>query len=191
MQQYQTLLTHVTVRLEAILTQLILQHALRIRVVAEGTSEAPNSRSPTTATSTAAPSISGSSTISSEHDDTASTSTKANPTTIPSSTSGDADAGKSLVGRMNNLISSDMQAIGQAAEFIQVFLAGPLIIFLTIAFLYTILGWRYILSFTSAARVTDILQCIGWFCGPARADAIPYIIYTVAPRCNQGAGKEE
>lgn len=42
-----------------------------------------------------------------------------------------------------------MQAIGQAAEFIQVFLAGPLIILLTVAFLYTILGWRCILPFVS------------------------------------------
>ncbi|KAG5725322.1 ATP-binding cassette transporter abc4, partial [Termitomyces sp. T112] len=39
MQQYQMVLARATVHLEAILTQLILQHALRIRVIAEGKSE--------------------------------------------------------------------------------------------------------------------------------------------------------
>ncbi|KAF9469444.1 P-loop containing nucleoside triphosphate hydrolase protein [Collybia nuda] len=139
MQQYQTRLTRVTVRLEAMLTQLILQHALRIRVVAEVTAEAEHVKSHST---TMAPAIPPS-----EHDNTASTSSAVYTTTSPSTTTPNANAGKSLVGRMNNLISSDMQAIGQGAEFIQVLFAGPLIIFLTVGFLYTILGWSALVGF--------------------------------------------
>ncbi|KAF9469423.1 P-loop containing nucleoside triphosphate hydrolase protein [Collybia nuda] len=148
LQQYQKMLTRITVRLEAILTQLILKHALRIRVVAESTQETPRSTSPSTAASTAAASPSGSSTPS-ERNDAASTSTAVDSAAAspPATADPNAEKSKSLVGKMNNLISSDMQAIGQAAEFMQVFLAGPLLILLTIGFLYTILGWSALVGF--------------------------------------------
>ncbi|KAF9469452.1 P-loop containing nucleoside triphosphate hydrolase protein [Collybia nuda] len=155
MQQYQTRLTRVTVRLEAMLTQLILQHALRIRVVAEVTADAEHVKSHST---TMAPAIPPS-----EHDNTASTSSAVYTTTSPSTTTPNANAGKSLVGRMNNLISSDMQAIGQGAEFIQVLFAGPLIIFLTVGFLYTILGWRYVLLHGNSSFLM-FRKRIGWIC---------------------------
>ncbi|KAG5650159.1 hypothetical protein H0H81_000506 [Sphagnurus paluster] len=116
MQQYKRVIVRATVQLEAILTQLVLQHALRVRVVAEvkdqsapvGThSDSPSSKKPDPKPSAAA------------------------------------EAGKSLVGRMNNLISSDMQSINRGAEFMQAILTAPMVA-LTMGFLYTILGWRYI-----------------------------------------------
>ncbi|GLB42122.1 putative P-loop containing nucleoside triphosphate hydrolase protein [Lyophyllum shimeji] len=143
LQQYQMVLARATVHLEAILTQLVLQHALRIRVVAES-KPAPST---STETSTAVPSAagsasgSGSSTPPSEMEETVSVQaeSQAKPANAPDAAG--KDTSKSLVGRMNNLISSDLQAISKAGEFLQVFVAGPLLIIMTIAFLYTILGW--------------------------------------------------
>ncbi|KAG5644695.1 hypothetical protein DXG03_007918 [Asterophora parasitica] len=144
MQQYQALLARATVQLEAILTQLMLQHALRIRVVADTGSSTDTAN--VTAAPSAAPSVgsgSGSSTSSTESEETVTL--EADPKL--QSDSVDAKAGKSLVGRMNNLISSDLQTITKAAEFMQVFVSGPVLIVFTIGFLYTILGWSALVGF--------------------------------------------
>ncbi|KDR82057.1 hypothetical protein GALMADRAFT_240518 [Galerina marginata CBS 339.88] len=154
MQQYQMVLARATVQLEAIFTQLILQHALRIRVVAESkaevstsTSTANSTRPPSVAgTSTAAPSVAGSSS-GSETAETVTAPTESETKPVAAGPADQADAGKSLVGRMNNLISSDLQTISKASEFMQVFLAGPLMILLTIGFLYTVLGWSALVGF--------------------------------------------
>ncbi|KAF9462732.1 P-loop containing nucleoside triphosphate hydrolase protein [Collybia nuda] len=140
MQQYQTRVTRVTVQLEAILTQLILQHALRIRVVAEGVSETPSSTNPTTPAS--------------DRCEITSTSTPTQPSTpIPSVT---AKAGKSLVGRMNNLISSDMQAISQGFKCLQILVTGPILILSSMGFLYTIMGWSALVGFAVMLLLTPL-----------------------------------
>ncbi|KAH0581470.1 hypothetical protein H2248_012549 [Termitomyces sp. 'cryptogamus'] len=148
MQQYQMVLARATVHLEAILTQLILQHALRIRVVAEGKSELVAN----TGTHTPVPSTGqscSSSGVSSPQPETESGTTavasESDTKAVPAAAS--ADAQKSLVGRMNNLISSDLQTITKASEFMQVFVAGPIMVILCIAFLYTILGWSAFVGF--------------------------------------------
>ncbi|KNZ71686.1 ATP-binding cassette transporter abc4 [Termitomyces sp. J132] len=122
-QQYQRILTRGTIHLEAILTQLILQHALRIRIVAEGKSE------PTTA-ETSVPAQSQSATA--------------------------VDATKNLVGRMNNLISADLQAITRGSEFMQVFFFGPFMVLLCVGFLYTILGWSALVGFAVMVAMMPI-----------------------------------
>lgn len=173
MQQYQLRLTRMIVYMEAIFTQLVLKHALRVRVVAETKTEAvptpattpSHSKAPSIAPSTAGSDqdqaeTSGSGSGGSESGHTAA---ESEATTVVAAAppaagkevakdlgKGAADAGqsgKSLIGRMNNLISSDLQAIGKATEFIQIVIATPLMVFGTIAFLYTILGWRYVLTF--------------------------------------------
>ncbi|KAG6872990.1 hypothetical protein C0995_004366 [Termitomyces sp. Mi166 len=117
-QQYQRILARGTVHLEAILTQLILQHALRVRIVAEGKSESVTMEG------------SGQSAAA-------------------------ADAAKNLMGRMNNLISSDLQAITRGSEFMQVFFFSPFMVLLCVGFLYTILGWRYVLVIEAFALRID------------------------------------
>lgn len=49
---------------------------------------------------------------------------------------------KSLVGRMNNLISTDLQALQKGPEALQIFVSVPLGIIGSLIFLYNILGWR-------------------------------------------------
>ncbi|KAF9469432.1 hypothetical protein BDZ94DRAFT_1303901 [Collybia nuda] len=136
LQQYQKMLTRITVRLEAIFTQLILQHTLRMCIVTEGASEGPGftSAPPSQAGESGRWEIISSSAIAT-----------ANPTPTPPS--GASTARTSVVGRMNNLITSDIQAVVQGAEFVQVFFAGPILITLPMCFLYTILGWSALAGF--------------------------------------------
>ncbi|KAG6906813.1 hypothetical protein DXG01_011997 [Tephrocybe rancida] len=146
MQQYRGIVVRSTVHLEAILTQLILQHALRIRIVAEGKPDP----AVITGTSTVAASIAEStsragSRASSPAPQSETTTIAPEPESSPINT--DPDASKSLVGRMNNLISSDLQAITKAAEFLQLFFAAPIMVVLCVAFLYTILGWSALVGF--------------------------------------------
>ncbi|KAG5644693.1 hypothetical protein DXG03_007916 [Asterophora parasitica] len=167
-QQYQTLLGHSTVRLEAILTQLILKHALRIRIVAEVDSLAIAPTPP--AAPSVAPSQSTSSSdesltppAESESDETVADepqSKAASPSPPPSPPPPPPpppqSKGKSLVGRMNNLISSDLQALARAAEFLQVFFGAPVMIVLTIGFLYNLLGWSALIGFVVLVAQTPL-----------------------------------
>ncbi|KAF8068784.1 P-loop containing nucleoside triphosphate hydrolase protein [Lyophyllum atratum] len=165
-QQYKRILARSTVRLEATFTQLMLQHALRIRVVAEGKSDPPRIAvsSPAPLSTTA----SGSSTPAAT-DNTG----PAAPGAVPleshmetasetAATSSTSDKGASLVGRMNNLISTDLQAISQGAEFIQVFFTGPLLIILTLGFLYTILGWSALAGFAVLVALSPLPASFSW-----------------------------
>lgn len=161
MQQYQLRLTRMVVYLEAIFTQLVLQHALRIRVVAEAKSD--STLTSTLAASTpsshsAAPSISrdregeGSSDSGVTAAESEVTAVANAPESAPLKDAGtsapkDTATQKSLIGRMNNLISSDLQAIGKATEFFQIMIASPLMVIGTISFLYTILGWSALAGF--------------------------------------------
>ncbi len=54
----------------------------------------------------------------------------------------DTDKGSNLVGRINNLISTDLENITEGRDFLFVFIDAPLEVALRIGFLYTILGWR-------------------------------------------------
>lgn len=144
MQKYQLRLTRMVVYIEAIFTQLVLQHALRIRVVAETKAEATPTPA-TTSSHSETPFIAPSAADSEQ--DQAKGSGSGGSDSGPATTESEATAVPSLIGRMNNLISSDLQAIGKATDFVQIVIAGPIMVFGTIAFLYNILGWRYVLSF--------------------------------------------
>lgn len=169
-QQYYHVYTRVMVHLEGVLTQLILEHALRIRMVAEPERTGTHSNSTPTPTRSLTPTAIR---LPSDDDDQetdtpeneASTFAKLNPsvnsssTAVPSTSASDESTlaassasintakstvntgSNNLVGRMNNLISSDLKTIGDAAEFLQPFLLGPCLIIGCIIFLYKILGW--------------------------------------------------
>ncbi|KAG6830594.1 hypothetical protein H0H92_015875 [Tricholoma furcatifolium] len=139
LQQYSMILARASIHLTAVLTQLILQHALRIRIIAEAKSDSAigASKAPSIADSgLSSPPESEATAVASESE-----ASKANP-----GDTGSANA-KSLVGRMNNLISSDLEAITKASEFLQVFIAAPVMIIFCVAFLYTILGWSALVGF--------------------------------------------
>ncbi|KII86381.1 hypothetical protein PLICRDRAFT_56093 [Plicaturopsis crispa FD-325 SS-3] len=93
------------VQVEAIITELIFEHALRIRIVAD----APESTT--------------------------------GPTRMP------AERTQQLVGKINNLVSSDLGIINAGREWPSVVLYAPLQILLCIVFLYHILGWSAFVGF--------------------------------------------
>ncbi|EIM80365.1 uncharacterized protein STEHIDRAFT_162782 [Stereum hirsutum FP-91666 SS1] len=146
MQQYQLRLTRMVVYIEAIFTQLVLQHALRIRVVAETKAEATPTPA-TTSSHSETPFIAPSAADSEQ--DQAKGSGSGGSDSGPATAESEATAVPSLIGRMNNLISSDLQAIGKATDFVQIVIAGPIMVFGTIAFLYNILGWSALAGFGS------------------------------------------
>ncbi|KIJ23038.1 hypothetical protein M422DRAFT_105687, partial [Sphaerobolus stellatus SS14] len=148
-QQYYRLSTRVMVHLEAVLTQLILQHALRIRMVAEPEGAVDSTPTPTPSTiptATKLPSTDGDETNTPEGEESTlvessvSINTGTTGTNVVPPAASDAKS-KNLVGKMNNLISSDLKAIGEAAEFMQPFVLGPCLIIGCVVFLYIILGW--------------------------------------------------
>ncbi|KAH9952289.1 hypothetical protein BGW80DRAFT_1430860 [Lactifluus volemus] len=158
-QWYIFIMTGTVVRMNAIITQLVFEHALRIRVKAEtssaGTTPAatPQGRSESTTPDSAsirdAPFISESSgTVDEESEpSTASSSIKGTPTEeTPTTTSSGGDReepgqSKNLVGKMNNLVTSDLENIVDGRDFVLLIVYLPLQIALCIWFLYEILGW--------------------------------------------------
>jgi hypothetical protein len=191
--QYFVAYTGARVRSDAILTQLVLTHALRVRVIAETgdnakEQEGAKSREPSSSSgpeTPAEPAVTVTTTdallgldpegdpdaithiettvteqvvvenAESETDVSINSSTAASTTNVSTTASTlvassgakdgkgekSTDASQNLVGKMNNLISTDLNNIGTGGEITQVFYFGPLMILVSTAFLYTVLGW--------------------------------------------------
>lgn len=157
MQNYQRIDATIVMRTESILTQLVLQHALRIRMVADTSGQARSSSSgintpvvsegtgkTDTQASTFSSELNGTQpdTIESGSDSgSTAQESEGSPIVLSPSTKASA-ASKSLVGRMNNLITTDLQALGRSTDVFQVLVAVPVGIIGSTVFLYNILGWR-------------------------------------------------
>ncbi|KAJ7286214.1 hypothetical protein C8J57DRAFT_1446843 [Mycena rebaudengoi] len=148
MQWYIYVATHSLVHCEALITQLVFEHALRIRVKAE-TTERPS----LSGTTTPEASVSGI-----EQEETNGSSDETLPSTVatddaqsqdqtPSTTattkpdverSGNAS---NLVGKMTNLVTTDLRNITEARNFLFVVVLIPMMIIYCVVFLYLVLGW--------------------------------------------------
>ncbi|KAF9229723.1 P-loop containing nucleoside triphosphate hydrolase protein [Gyrodon lividus] len=150
--------TRTIVRTECIITQLLFEHALRIRMKAEVPDTVKSTESTVSTPDSA--SIAESSTVAegspeSSVDDAQSSSTS----TLNSSTTKGKQKGKdkandaeaqvkkstssadNLVGKINNLVTTDLGNITDGRDFLLVFPYIPLQVGLCIWFLYRILGW--------------------------------------------------
>ncbi|KAF7367211.1 ATP-binding cassette transporter [Mycena sanguinolenta] len=164
-QWYIFLATRTLVRCEAILTQLVFEHALRIRVKAETTEK----KSSTSGTSTPAESevsspidqegSSGDETINSADADAMSRdeTLQASSASVKSTTSSKKGKGKeakevkeepaesgdanNLVGKITNLVTTDLGNITDSRDFLFIVLLIPLEVILCVIFLYKVLGW--------------------------------------------------
>ncbi|EED80210.1 predicted protein, partial [Postia placenta Mad-698-R] len=152
----------VAVQLEVVVTELVFTHALRIRMKAETSEDAPTAPvTPDNASivrSSAAQSEDeatvreeetfADSTTASTQSAKAKQKSKSTPeqaVVLTQPTAGeekDRDKGKSLVGKINNLITSDLANITKGVEYAQIFVRIPVQLVLCVWFLYTILGWR-------------------------------------------------
>ncbi|KAF5317797.1 hypothetical protein D9619_012673 [Psilocybe cf. subviscida] len=162
--------TNVLVRLEGLFTQLVFNHSLRIRLKA-GTSNDPHSDSRASsireASSEATTPDNGSiadsseherahseaSTLIASHDADASTSTSTSPKKAAKG-KGNAEETKTpeksnenLIGKINNLITTDLNYITGGQDFLMIVIYVPLQVTLCILFLYRILGWSTIVGF--------------------------------------------
>lgn len=159
--------TRVLVRAEGLLTQLVFEHALRIRMKAETTASksTPPSETSTPAASlppsrTVTPSPDGAHTIEPSEatlngsDDGA----HSRATTLQDSaeeapkkdapTKGDKkgdekadEADANLIGKINNLVTTDLGNITDSRDFMILIVYTPISVVLCITFLYAILGW--------------------------------------------------
>ncbi|KIJ62401.1 hypothetical protein HYDPIDRAFT_94464 [Hydnomerulius pinastri MD-312] len=113
LQWYGFIATRTLVRAEGILTQLIFEHALRIRMKAETEKESQDAAA---SDATSAPSA-------------------------PGSTSKPKAKGENLVGKINNLVTSDLGNATEGRDFLMLIFYAPLQAILAMWFLYVILGW--------------------------------------------------
>ncbi|KAF8307152.1 hypothetical protein DL93DRAFT_151027 [Clavulina sp. PMI_390] len=173
--RYLYLVTKLRVQLEALITQVVFEHALRIRIKEErNSSEAastpapvvPEASIPTTDTTLIdAPEVVASNSALENpvladmeaQAIVAATSSELNPqseATIPPESSeeerkNDDKAAKSanLIGKINNLITSDLSNIVNLPEIPMAFVYTPLKIGLSVWFLFELLGWSFLAGF--------------------------------------------
>ncbi|KAH9016815.1 P-loop containing nucleoside triphosphate hydrolase protein, partial [Lactarius pseudohatsudake] len=172
------------VRVTAIVTQLVFEHALRIRVKAE-TSSSPE------ATPTATPEVGSQATtpdsgsaveinIVSEEAGGSGEETRSEQSTIAASSikgkrkeeasgsdSGSEDGeepgdSSNLVGKMNNLVSTDLENIIDGRDFLLLILYFPLQVVVCLWFLYNILGWS---TFVGMAVMVTLFPILGIVAG--------------------------
>ena len=149
--------TRVLTQAQGMITQLVFEHALRIRMKSEP-SESPLSQSqpstsvPTPDTASVIESTSGHSpdgTVVTEGASTTLVSETTPSEADKSSIKGEekkpvGEKGGNLVGKINNLVSTDLNNIIDGRDFLMIAVACPIQIILCVVFLHTILGWRYV-----------------------------------------------
>ncbi|KAJ7814135.1 P-loop containing nucleoside triphosphate hydrolase protein [Mycena olivaceomarginata] len=161
-QWYIFMATRTLVRCEAIVTQLVFEHALRIRVKAETAEKKSSSSGTSTPADSEAPSpidqedSSGDETLNStdadalSRDETLQASSSSIKSTTSSKAKGkgkeepadeDSSDGSNLVGKITNLVTTDLGNIVDSRDFLFLFLLIPLEIILCVVFLYQVLGW--------------------------------------------------
>ncbi|KAK0208414.1 hypothetical protein DFS33DRAFT_1411920 [Desarmillaria ectypa] len=177
--------TRITVRADAIMTQLVFEHSLRIRVKASMADSPGKSTAPTpdnTSIMEDAPSTESSesttlhgtpdaaSTESRDENYSASTANQAsflsNEATQESASGQDASAAlvaqsdtNNLVGKINNLVTTDLGNITDARDFLLIGVYVPVQIMLCICFLYIVLGWS---AFVGLAFIIVMLPIPGF-----------------------------
>ncbi|TDL28857.1 P-loop containing nucleoside triphosphate hydrolase protein [Rickenella mellea] len=195
-QWYIFLATGTLVRVEGIITQLVFEHALRIRMKA-ATSDKKGEADSTAATTPDTASVADSeehgdsgdaddSPVGSSADDTLRASTSSvksdsskakgkDPSASvsgKSSTSAKVDSEKSgsddnLVGKLNNMVTTDLNNITEGRDFLLLVLFSPFMICLAVWFLYSILGWSALvgmvvmfLGFPLPGYIAKVIQTV-------------------------------
>jgi ABC-type multidrug transport system fused ATPase/permease subunit len=147
--------TRTLARVQAILTELIFEHGLRIRLKAEASGESPSGPG-TGAQTPGDPSSSDAGTV-------ADRSPNPSATTLIEGSDGESDVAKgkaraepvkketaaqqpkkkdNLVGKINTLVTVDVDRIAESKDFLMVLLLVPLELTTSMIFLYVVLGWR-------------------------------------------------
>ncbi|KAJ7700269.1 hypothetical protein B0H16DRAFT_1642910 [Mycena metata] len=166
-----TLLFQLTlVRVESIISQLVFAHRqapalsanLRIRVKAETTSASDDSTTlGSGAESTAEPATPENGESEGTTVQASTSSAKSGTTTVtqpskPTKDESKKSDGKSLVGKINNLVTTDLENITDSRDFVILIVFIPLQITLGIWFLYVLLGWSVFVGVASIILLTPV-----------------------------------
>ncbi|KAI0258771.1 hypothetical protein BC834DRAFT_974833 [Gloeopeniophorella convolvens] len=162
---YLFLSTRNLVRIEGILTQLIFEHSLRVRVKAE-TQQSSSSSPPLSAEGATLDAVSEANSPTTDETSTVaegasdgngdeaasvqSSSSKGKQKAEPEDTKAveapgtavESKKGSNFAGKINNLVSADLGNITGGRDFLFLFFLAPLEVVVSIVFLYNILGWR-------------------------------------------------
>ncbi|SJK98372.1 uncharacterized protein ARMOST_01637 [Armillaria ostoyae] len=132
--------TRCLVRAEGIITQLVFEHSLRIRAKAETDNPASGKFQSRDLIDTPE-----------EASEDLQNPAEANL--------GQHSEGKNLIGRINNLVTTDLKNITDAQGFVQLLVYTPLQLILCVVFLYVILGWS---AFVGLAIIILMLPAPGF-----------------------------
>ncbi|KAH7905541.1 hypothetical protein BJ138DRAFT_1017581, partial [Hygrophoropsis aurantiaca] len=173
-QWYFFIATRILVRTEAIITQLVFSHALRIRMKAEGPDDKEQVFDANTTSTPDTTSIAGLDSLDNEvsTDEGTEETLRASSTNkissvakgkqkaVESKTVGDTRAPSSnannLIGKINNLVSSDLNNITDGRDFLLMCLYTPLQVGVGIWFLYRILGWSALVGLATMVALFPI-----------------------------------
>lgn len=146
-QRYIFVATKTLARIQAILTELIFEHGLRIRLKAEASGDSsstpatraqtPVGGSPASSVDDMSPSLT---TLAEESDEEGLPKAKEEPTkkeVAPPQPKKD-----NLIGKINTLATVDVDRIGDGKDFLMVVLLVPIELTTSMIFLYVVLGWR-------------------------------------------------
>ncbi|CAE7169341.1 unnamed protein product [Rhizoctonia solani] len=166
-QWYTFIATGSLVRTEGMITQLLFEHSLRIRMVAQaGRGSSKTSKAGTPGGDSASIVGSEGTAVGSqlqpaegtgESNSTGHTAEESNAQTLVASTSSvkqkdkeeskeDDKENSNLVGKINNLMSTDLGNVVEGRDFLFLILYGPIQIIFSIFFLYRILGWSAVIG---------------------------------------------
>ncbi|CAE6473454.1 unnamed protein product [Rhizoctonia solani] len=149
MQRYLFLASRCLVHTEAVITQILFEHSLRIRMV----SAVPNSTSETRDAANECTMTEGGE-AENIHTADASKSPTVVASTSSASTKGkeqDDDEGSNLIGKINNLMSTDLGNIVEGRDFVFLITYAPIQIVCSALLLYWILGWSAVVGMTCMA----------------------------------------
>ncbi|PSR73260.1 hypothetical protein PHLCEN_2v10875 [Hermanssonia centrifuga] len=182
-----TTCTHI--RIGGIITSIVFDHALRIRLKAEVSDTKASSTTERVDIFTTSNTPDSGSTIANDNDEAEDSTTthskgvlsaSASTTTVAaasSSTQAHSKAiypeakdakqmentlkskGTNVVGKLNNLVTSDLDNIAKGCDFLMIFIYSPLQIALGIWFLYVILGWS---TFVGLAVMVILFPAPAW-----------------------------
>ncbi|KAJ6576978.1 P-loop containing nucleoside triphosphate hydrolase protein [Mycena vulgaris] len=128
-QAFYRLSMRILVQVEGLLTELIFEHALRVRVKAHNSESDEDSADGTTTPSAAQ------SDASSETAQGSPSTTSKNPQ-VPAGVSSSAD-----VGMISNLVTTDLRNVTNMSDFLMLLFYMPVSIIFCVVFLYVLLGW--------------------------------------------------
>ncbi|KAI0068079.1 P-loop containing nucleoside triphosphate hydrolase protein [Artomyces pyxidatus] len=143
MQRYMFITTGLLVQAEAIFTQLVFEHALRIRLIAEvseGKATSENGDSAIATPHTASVSAADTAVNGGEGPSADNQGAKV-PSPLPEDTAGRDAKGSNLIGKINNLVTSDLSNLTEGRDFVYDVVQIPLQTAICVWLLYSYLGW--------------------------------------------------